>query len=202
MTILPAPRVSVFMRSSVKAKLLAILALLAFSCASSEKLEIPAELPEICRGIDFVSQPDMREVCGVRPLRFQSYKNIPQQRYMIMPKGASLVKTKEVIELRLPNLTPITMPSDLAKQLDFSPDSRLVYIKNTMLYKEIFPPGQERIKMFKLDIPTITGTMYPVCFLVPNKAQTSDSRNKSILGQSIEVLDCNEFQQIASKYSK
>lgn len=186
----------------MKALLLLSVSFLLASCAgSNEKLEIPAELPEICRGIDFVAQPDMREDCGVRPLRFQSYKNIPQQRYMIMPKGASLVKSKDKIELRLPNMLPIPMPSDLVDKVAFNPEMRLEYLKNTMDYKEIFPPGQERIKMFKLEIPTLQGTMYPICFHMPSMTQ-ADDRKRTRMGQNIELLDCTEFQMIVSKYAK
>jgi hypothetical protein len=37
-----------------------------------ENLEVPTDMPPICRDIDFVTQPDMREVCGVRVVRYKS----------------------------------------------------------------------------------------------------------------------------------
>lgn len=173
------------------------------SCGGSKKdevLEIPTDMPEICRGIDFVSQSDMREVCGVRPARYQSYKNIPMQRYLIMPKGASIVKKNGDVELRLPNTLPIPLPSTVAAGLSFTQEKRLEYIKNTMTYKELFPSGQERIKMFKLDIPMEEGGVQSLCFNLPNQA--ADSRTRTRMGTSIESLECTDFENIVAKYSQ
>ena len=65
-------------------KLTAFLASLTFfsGCAGSsngDDLEVPTNLPPICRDIDFVANPDMREMCGVRKAHNKAYKNIPQQ---------------------------------------------------------------------------------------------------------------------------
>lgn len=174
------------------------------SCGGSRKdevLEIPTDMPEICRGIDFVAQPDMREVCGVRPARYQSYKNIPMQRYLIVPKGASIVKKNSDVELRLPNTLPIPLPSDLASSISFTSDKRLEYIKNSMVYKELFPSGQERIKMFKLDIPLEQGGSQSLCFNLPINDVT-DSRKRTRMGTSIESLECADFDNIVAKYEK
>jgi hypothetical protein len=165
-----------------------------------EVLEIPTDMPEICRGIDFVAQPDMRELCGVRPARYQSYKNIPLQRYLIAPKGASIVKKNEDLELRLPNTLPIPLPASVAAGLEFSQDKRLEFIKNTMTYKELFPAGQDRIKMFKLELPLDQGGVQALCFNLPEVK--IDSRKRSHMGTTIESLDCADFDNIVSKYAQ
>ena len=51
----------------------------------------------------------MREMCGVRTVRYKAYRNIPQQRYLIKPKETSIVKVRDVIELRFPNTLPIIL---------------------------------------------------------------------------------------------
>jgi len=180
-----------------------IISLVFFGCSGSkENLVVPTDLPEICRGIDFVAQPDMREVCGVRSSHFESYKNIPQQRYLINPKGASIVKKDKDIELRLPNTLPIPLPGSVASGLEFSQDKRLEYLKNTMTYKELFPAGQQRIKMFKLEIPLDNGVMQTLCFNLPEAIQKNDNRNKSHMATEIESLDCSDFENIVAKYEK
>ena len=75
--------------------LLASLTLFAGCAGSSngDDLEVPTNLPPICRDIDFVANPDMREMCGVRKAHNKAYKNIPQQRYLIKPSETSIVKT-------------------------------------------------------------------------------------------------------------
>ena len=175
------------------------------ACGGSKKdevLDIPTDMPEICKGIDFVSQPDMREVCGVRPARYQSYKNIPLQRYLIVPKGASIVRKDNDVELRLPNTLPIPLPQQIATGLEFNQDKRLEYVKNTMTYKELFPAGQQRIKMFKLEIPMekITGKQQ-LCFNLPEVKSDNRTRSKA-MGQEIESLDCADFDNIVAKYGK
>ena len=54
------------------------LALLAGCAGSSngDDLEVPTNLPPICQGIDFVAEPDMRDLCGVRRVRYKAYINI------------------------------------------------------------------------------------------------------------------------------
>jgi hypothetical protein len=168
---------------------------------SKEYVVVPDELPEICRGIDFVSQPDMREVCGVRSSRYQSYKNVPRQRYLIIPKGAVLIRKAEGPELRLPNTMPVTLPNLFADEVEFSDESRMEYLKSQMIYKELFPPGQSRIKMFKLEIPLKSGKMEPVCFNVP---EVDDPARKKTtrLANTLDPLSCDDFEEIVQKYSK
>jgi hypothetical protein len=173
------------------------------ACGGSSRddvLIVPTEMPEICKGIDFTMQPDMRDICGVRPARYQSYKNIPQQRYLIMPKGASMVKKDGKVELRLPNTLPIPLPISESEGLSFSQDNRLVYLKNTMIYKELFPSGQARIKMFKLQIPLDDGNVKSFCFNLPETKV--EERKRTYSGTEIEPLQCTDFDNIVTKFDK
>jgi len=175
------------------------------NCASSrneaESLEVPTNMPEICRGIDFVAQPDMREDCGVRVSRYKAYKNIPQQRYLVYPKDASLVKANGSVELRLPNTFPITLDSTTASGIEFSQEKRLVSIKNTMEYKELFPTGGERIKMFRMQIPLDNGSSSALCFRVPESKGNQRTRNQAMANQ-IEGMTCQDFDMLVAKYAK
>jgi len=158
-------------------------------------------MPEICRGIDFVAQPDMREDCGVRVSRYKAYKNIPQQRYLVYPKDASLVKANGSVELRLPNTFPITLDSTTASGIEFSQEKRLVSIKNTMEYKELFPTGGERIKMFRMQIPLDNGSSSALCFRVPESKGNQRTRNQAMANQ-IEGMTCQDFDMLVAKYAK
>ncbi|NLB64428.1 MAG: hypothetical protein GX801_10055 [Fibrobacter sp.] len=172
-----------------------------FSCSSSKNvvLDVPTDLPEICKGIDFVSQPDMRELCGVRTLRYQAYQNIALQRYLIMPKGASIVKSQNSLELRLPNILPIPLPQELANSIEFSQEKRLEQIKNTMDYKELFTSNRERIKIFKLSIPLDAGGVNEFCFNIPEVKL--DNRKRTHSSTRIESLKCSDYDNIIAKYS-
>lgn len=171
------------------------------SKGSAESLDIPTNMPEICRGIDFVAQPDMREVCGVRVSRYQGYRNIPLQRYLIHPKDASLVKTNGHVELRIPNTFPIELDSTMSEGIDFSQAKRLEYIKNEMIYKELFPKNSERIKMFRLVIPRDVGEPLHLCFRVPDKKINDRTRSVAMANQ-IEGMTCEDFDLLVARYPK
>jgi hypothetical protein len=182
----------------------ALLSAALLSCGGSgskEELVVPEDLPPICRGIDFVSQPDMREVCGVRTTRYKAYQNIPQTRYLIVPKGATLVRKRDGVELRLPNTLPEKLPEEFVTKLQWTQDARLEYLKNKMIYREFRPDGGDRIKMFKLQIPLKDQSMGEVCFNVPDKAQVND-RQKSVMGNKLDRLNCADFDTILSKHEK
>lgn len=191
-----------------KAQMLAFALAMSFSVVacggtkgSDEALEVPTDMPEICKNIDFVSQPDMREVCGVRVARYKSYKNIPMQRYLVNPKDASLVKSDGKVELRLPNTLPIQLDSSMSEGFAFTQDKRLEKIRNTMEYKELFPTGGERVKMFRLNIPREEGSPLDLCFRVPNK-KGNDRTRMVAMGNEIESMTCADFEMLVAKYSK
>lgn len=173
-------------------------------CAGSsngEDLEVPTNLPPICRDIDFVAQPDMREMCGVRQVHYKAYKNIPQQRYLIKPSETSIVKTNGKLELRFQNSLPITLEGPITKELEFNQDKRLEKIKNSYDYYEIYTPDNKRLRIFKMGIPTDAGTHYTYCFEVPEKKGNARTRNKA-MGTNIEMIDCADFDKLLAQNTK
>ena len=167
-------------------------------CAGSSdgsNLEVPTNMPPICRDIDFVAQPDMREMCGVRSVRYKAYHNIPQQRYLIKPKETSLVKVRDVIELRFPNTLPIILEGPIVSEIQFNQDKRLQKIKNSYDYYELYNEGNERIRIFKMGIPTDMGTFHEFCFRVPDKLGNERTRSVA-MGNRIEAMTCEDFHRL------
>ena len=173
-------------------------------CAGSsngEDLEVPTNLPPICRDIDFVAQPDMREMCGVRKVHNRAYKNIPQQRYLIKPAETSIVKTNGKLELRLQNALPLILEGPINDELEFNQDKRLEKIKNTYEYHEIYNKGSERLRIFKLGIPTDQGHVYNFCFRVPDKKGNARTRSKA-MGNHIEAMTCADYDMLLMNSTK
>lgn len=186
-------------------KILSVCSLAALAaCSSSSKgedLEIPANMPEICRDIDFVERPDMREICGVRKVRYQAYRNIPQVRYLVAPKEATLVKEKGKLELRLENSKPIELKGPVVRELSFTPEARNQKVKNTYDYKEIFEENGTRHRVFKLGIPTEYGHVFDFCFEIP-EAKGSDRTRSQAMGTEVEEITCDEYAAILAKKKK
>lgn len=173
-------------------------------CAGSNdgaNLEVPTDMPPICRGIDFVAQPDMREVCGVRSVRYKAYRNIPQQRYLIKPTETSLVKVRDKIELRFPNTLPIILEGAIVTEIQFNQDKRLEKIKNSYDYYELYNEGRERIRIFKMGIPTDAGTLHEFCFRVPEKLGNERTRSVA-MGNRIEAMTCEDFNGLLTLNGK
>lgn len=177
------------------------ISLLAGCGGSSQKgdaLEVPTDLPPICRDIDFNADPDMREVCGVRKASHNmAYRNIPQQRYLIKPSETSIVKTNGKLELRFQNSLPIDLEGPITNELMFSQEKRLERIKNTYDYHEITKKGAERLRIFKMGIPTDKGNKYDFCFRIPEKRGNDRTRSKA-MGVNIEIMSCSDFDSIVS----
>lgn len=169
------------------------------SAQKGEDLEIPTDLPPICRDIDFVANPDMREVCGVRTASRHNiaYKNIPQQRYLIKPSETSIVKTNGKLELRFQNSLPINLEGPITNELEFSQEKRLERVKNTYDYHEITKPGSERLRIFKMGIPTEKGHQYDFCFRIPERKGNDRTRSRA-MGVNIETMSCTEFDRITT----
>jgi len=168
------------------------------SAQKGEDLEVPTDLPPICRDIDFVANPDMREVCGVRKASHNmAYRNIPQQRYLIKPAETSIVKTNGKLELRFQNSLPIILEGPITSELEFSQEKRLERVKNTYDYHEITRKGYERLRIFKMGIPTDKGNKYDFCFRIPEKRGNDRTRSKA-MGVNIEMMACSEFDNIVS----
>lgn len=177
--------------------LLASLTLIVGCAGSSnnEELEVPTNLPPICRDIDFVANPDMREMCGVRKVHNKAYKNIPQQRYLIKPSETSIVKSGDKLELRFQNSLPLTLKGPIVNEILFSQEKRLEKIKNTYDYYEIYnKASKERLRIFKMRIPSDFGNIYSFCFRVPELKGNARTRNRA-MGSNIEFMDCEDFDQ-------
>lgn len=173
-------------------------------CAGSsngEDLEVPTNLPPICRDIDFVAQPDMREMCGVRKVHNRAYKNIPQQRYLIKPAETSIVKTNGKLELRLQNSLPLTLEGPIVDEIEFSQDKRLEKIKNSYDYHEFYTINNERLRIFKMGIPTDQGHVYTFCYRVPGKKGNARTRSKA-MGNHIEEMPCSEYDELLMNSTK
>lgn len=169
-------------------------------CAGSsngDDLEVPTNLPPICQGIDFVAEPDMRDLCGVRRVRYKAYINIPQQRYLIKPSDASIVKEKNKLELRFKNSLPVELTGPITHDLAFSQEKRLEKIKNTYDYQELYQKGQERRRVFKLGIPTDAGRTYDFCFRIPEKSGNARTRSVA-MGNHIEQISCSEYEEVVA----
>jgi hypothetical protein len=182
---------------------IAFLSLLS-ACAGSnsgENLEVPTNMPPICREIDFVEQPDMREMCGVRTVRSFAYKNIPQQRYLIKPQETSLVKSNGKLELRFQNSLPLYLDGPIIDEIEFNHQKRLEKIKNTYYYHEIYNKGAERIRIFKMGIPTDKGSSYDFCFRIPERKGNARTRSVA-MGNHIEALTCADFDRLVAENAK
>ena len=169
-------------------------------CAGSsngDDLEVPTNLPPICRDIDFVANPDMREMCGVRRVHNMAYKNIPQQRYLINPNGTSIVKTDGQLELRFQNSLPLYLDGPITRELQFNQEKRLEKVQNSYDYHEIYS-GKERIRIFKMGIPTDMGNTYDFCFRIPEKKGNARTRSVA-MGNHIEAMTCDDFDFLVAQ---
>ena len=168
---------------------------------TSESLEVPTNMPPICRDIDFVEQPDMREMCGVRTVHTFAYKNIPQQRYLIKPQETSIVKTGNELELRFQNSLPLKLEGPINDEIEFSQQKRLEKIKNSYDYHETYNKGAQRIRIFKMGIPTDKGNVYNFCFRIPEKKGNARTRSVA-MGNHIEALSCEDFDKLIAENAK
>lgn len=192
------------MKSSILLLSSIAFAALLSACAGSsngEDLEVPTNLPPICRDIDFVEQPDMREMCGVRTVRSRAYKNIPQQRYLIKPQETSIVKKGDQLELRFQNSLPLYLDGPITEELEFNQQKRLEKVKNTYDYHEIYNKGAERIRIFKMGIPTDRGNTYDFCFRIPERKGNARTRSVA-MGNHIEALSCADFDRLIAENAK
>ena len=169
-------------------------------CAGSsngDDLEVPTYLPPICRDIDFVANPEMREMCGVRRVHINASRYIPQQRYLINPNGTSIVKTDGQLELRFQNSLPLYLDGPITRELQFNQEKRLEKVQNSYDYHEIYS-GKERIRIFKMGIPTDMGYTYDFCFRIPEKKGNARTRSVA-MGNHIEAMTCDDFDFLVTQ---
>jgi hypothetical protein len=192
-----------------KILLLSLSGLLLIACGSSnpndnkrEVLQIPVDMPDICQNIDFNIDKSMREPCGVKPVRYQAYYNMPMQRHLINPNEALLVKTGNKIEIRFPNTFPVPLDSEQVAGVAFSDTKRLQKIKNTMDYSELYSERNERFKLFKITIPSDTQPVIEndLCFRAP-EPKGRDRTRSAAMGIKMEMISCKVLDSLVQIYS-
>jgi len=183
-----------------------VAALFFYACSSSdpkrkEALYIPTDMPDICQNVDFNVDKSMRETCGVKPARYQAYRNVPMQRYLINPNQASLVKNGNKLEIRFPNTHPVSLDAEQVSGVSFSDSKRLAKIQNTMDYKEFFNEKKERYKLFKITIPSDTKPEIEnnLCFRVP-ELKGSDRTRSAAMAVQMELISCEKLDELVKRY--
>lgn len=153
-------------------------------------------MPEICQDIDFnQASADIKEECGVQTRNYKAYRNIPEHRNLLLPKGGKIVKKGTAMELRLQNTLPIALPADFEGKILFDEKLRRTLIKSKMDYCEFFPENStERLRIISLLIPMDTGGDRNVCYTVESHPNTAQ-RNAGYAGR-LEPLECSDFQRL------
>jgi hypothetical protein len=163
---------------------------------SREKVIAPEDMPDICQDIDFEQAgADLKQQCGVQTRVYRSYKNIPEHRNLLLPKGAKIVRKGKDLELRLQSTLPIDLPEDWNGKIMFDERMRRTFIKSRMDYCEFFPNNStERLRILKLDIPLDIGGEATVCYTVAS-GPTTVQRKAGYAGR-LELLDCADFLRL------
>ncbi len=153
-------------------------------------------MPEICQDIDFnQAGTEIREECGVQTRNYKAYRNIPEHRNLLLPKGGKIVKKGSLLELRLQNTLPIALPADMEGKILFDEKLRRTLIKSKMDYCEFFPENStERLRIISLDIPMDTGGDRSLCYTVESRPTTA--QRKAGYAGRLEPLDCADFQKL------
>jgi hypothetical protein len=166
------------------------------SGSAREKVYAPEDMPDICQDIDFNrSGSDLQAECGVKTRNYKAYRNIPEHRNLLLPKGAKIVRKAEGLELRLTHTLPIGLPSDLEGKILFDENLRRSFIKNRMDYCEFFPDqAATRLRIMRLVIPLDAGGEKSVCFTVG--APPSTAQRKAGYAGRLETLACSDFVKL------
>jgi hypothetical protein len=166
------------------------------SPSAQPKVYAPEDMPDICQDIDFnQAGTDLKEACGVQTRNYRAYKNIPEHRNLLLPKGAKIVRKGKGLELRLQSTLPIALPSDLEGKLLFDEKLRRTFIKSRMDYCEFFPENStERLRLIKMDIPLDIGGERSVCYTV--EARPTTAQRKAGYAGRLEPLDCADFARL------
>jgi hypothetical protein len=162
---------------------------------SSTQLDIPEEMPGVCRGVDFNLNVEMREMCGVKVRKYRAYKNTSQYRIMSDPKGGKIFKKGDECELRLPDMLPVTLPASFSGKIDFNEPSQAKYISSSYKYHEFLSKKNNmRVKMIKIDIPLNTGMLQSVCYTISGSTRRASKIQKGFANQLVP-LRCDIFEQ-------
>jgi hypothetical protein len=166
------------------------------SASARQKVYAPEDMPEICQDIDFnKAGSELKAECGVKTRNYMAYRNIPEHRNLLLPKGAKIVRKAEGLELRLTSTLPIDLPSDMEGKIFFDEKLRRSFIKNRMDYCEFFPAGSaDRLRIMRLDIPLDVGGEKSACFTVGFPPSTA--QRKAGYAGRLETLDCADFVKL------
>lgn len=169
------------------------------SGSAKEKVYAPEDMPDICQDIDFnQAGNELKAECGVKTRNYMAYRNIPEHRNLLLPKGAKIVRKAEGLELRLTSTLPIGLPQDMEGKVFFDEKLRRSFIRNRMDYCEFFPDGAtERLRIMRLDIPLDAGGEKAVCFTVG--APPSTAQRKAGYAGRLESLECADFVKLKEK---
>ncbi|MEO6096141.1 MAG: hypothetical protein ABIW76_10745 [Fibrobacteria bacterium] len=198
---------SAFLSASLSASLFVVAAIGLDACGGSSpgashhpKVYAPEDMPEICQDIDFnQAGKEIQEECGVQTRNYRAYKNIPEHRNLLLPKGAKIVRKGKGLELRLVNTLPIGLPEDLEGKLLFDEKLRRTFLKTKMDYCEFFPENSShRLRIIKLEIPFDSGGEKSLCYTVES-GPTTVQRKAGYAGR-LEPLECVDFLRLKAIY--
>ena len=162
------------------------------------KVIAPADMPDICQDLDFNRDVQLRKICGVKTRNYMAYRNVPEHRNLLQPKGGKLVKKGRELELRLENTLPASLPVEFQGKIFFDEKLRRTFIRSRMDYCEFFPENADQsVKVIRLDIPFEAGGEASVCYTVEAKA--GSSQRKAGYAGRLEPLDCADFQRLKLK---
>lgn len=169
---------------------------------SQSKVYAPEDMPEICQDIDFNrAGKEIKEQCGVQTRNYRAYKNIPEHRNLLLPKGAKIVRKGKSLELRLQSTLPIALPEDMEGKLLFDEKLRRTFVKSKLEYVEFFPENSaERLRILKLDIPLDAGGERSICYTVESRPTTA--QRKAGFAGRLEPLDCPDFLRLKAVAEK
>jgi hypothetical protein len=164
--------------------------------SAQAKVYAPEDMPEICQDIDFnQAGADLKEQCGVQTRNYRAYKNIPEHRNLLLPKGGKIVRKGKALELRLVSTLPIQLPAEFDGKILFDEKLRRNFIKSRMDYCEFFPENStERLRIIKLDIPYDLGGEGSVCYTVESRPTTA--QRKAGYAGRLEPLECVDFNRL------
>jgi hypothetical protein len=166
------------------------------SASAREKVYAPEDMPDICQDIDFdQAGSKLKAECGVKTRNYRAYRNIPEHRNLLLPKGAKIVRKAEGLELRLTHTLPIGLPAEFEGKILFDEKLRRTFIKNRMDYCEFFPEhATGRLRIMRLEIPLDAGGEKSACFTVG--APPSTAQRKAGYAGRLETLDCADFEKL------
>jgi hypothetical protein len=185
-------------RLSGAALLPALMALIGCALSGGGKVVAPVDLPDICQDLDFNRDVEFRELCGVKTRDYLAYRNIPEHRNLLQPKGGKIIKKGKRLELRLQNTLPAELPEELTGKIIFDENLRRTFIKSRMDYCEFFPENSNHnVKIILLDIPHDMGGQITVCYTVESRPTTA--QRKVGYASRLEALDCGDFRKLKAR---